>query len=128
MRLLLDTHAFLWFIWNDPQLSPTARSLIEDPPNALLLSAASAWEIAIKVSTSKLSVGQDVDLFLRDQLTRNRIEILSFTLDHIGRVAQLPFHHKDPFDRMIVSQALTENIPLVSADAVLDGYVIQRLW
>jgi PIN domain nuclease of toxin-antitoxin system len=128
VRLLLDTHVFLWFVWNDPQLSSTARALMEDATNELFLSAASAWEMGIKIGTGKLSVGQDLATFLLDQMTRNRIELLPISVGDAGRVAVLPFHHKDPFDRLIVAQSLTGQMPLVSRDEALDGYGITRLW
>lgn len=128
MRLLLDSHAFLWFVWSDPRLSPTALSVIGDPLNHLLLGAASAWEIGIKVSTGKLSVGQDVDSFLNAQLAQNRISLLPITVDHIGQASRLPFHNKDPFDRLIVAQALVEGCPVISADAIFDAYGAQRIW
>lgn len=128
MRLLLDTHAFLWFVWNDARLSVTARSLIEDANNDLYLSAASAWEIAIKISVGKLSVGQDLGTFLTEQLTRNAIALLPLSIPHAATVASLPLHHKDPFDRLLVAQSLTESVPLVSIETTLDAYGIQRLW
>jgi PIN domain nuclease of toxin-antitoxin system len=128
VRLLLDTHTFLWFVWNDPRLSAGARALLESPLNELLLSAASAWEIGIKVGTGKLAVGQDLDLFLPEQMSRNRVSLLSIAISHVAAMSRMPFHHKDPFDRLLVAQCLTEKIPLVSADVPLDAYGIERLW
>lgn len=128
MRLLLDTHTFLWFVWDDPQLSAQAAALIEDVQNEVFLSTASAWEMAIKVSIGKLTLAQPLDIFLPDQLQRNGIQLLPITLSHTLQVATLPFHHRDPFDRLIVTQCLIEKMPLVSADPILDSYGIQRLW
>jgi PIN domain nuclease of toxin-antitoxin system len=128
VRLLIDTHTFLWFALDSPELSSTARDLIIDAENEILLSVASAWEIAIKVSIGKLTLSQPFTLFLPDQLRRNDIELLPVTLPHIQHIATLPFHHKDPFDRMIIAQSLVEKIPLISIDAVFDAYSVQRLW
>ncbi len=128
MRFLLDTHTFLWFVWNSPQLSAAARLLIEEPTNEIWLSVASVWEIAIKVSTGKLALTQPLDTFFAEQLARNRIRLLPLELRHAARVSTLPFHHRDPFDRLLVAQSLTDPMPLVSADAVLDAYNIDRRW
>ncbi|HZP82649.1 MAG TPA: type II toxin-antitoxin system VapC family toxin [Chthonomonadaceae bacterium] len=128
MNLLLDTHTFLWFVWNDPQLSDMAKNLIADADNDVFPSMASAWELVIKVSIGKLILAHPVDLFLPDQLQRNNIQLLPIALPHTLRVAVLPFHHKDPFDRMLIAQSLVETMPLVSADAVLDAYGVRRLW
>src|SRR5690242_8309511 len=98
MRLLLDTHTFLWFVLDDARLSTHAADLIEDVTNERFLSIASAWEIAIKVRTGKIALSEPLDIFLPDQLSRNTIELLPITLPHILRTAALPFHHRDPFD------------------------------
>ena len=129
MDLLLDTHTFLWFVWNDPQLSATARALLVDPANRKLISAASHWEIAIKVSIGKLNLGEPFRSFMHREITRNYFELLPISLDHSAAASVLPFHHHDPFDRMLVAQATVENLPLVSADATFDGYPgVRRLW
>ena len=126
MRLLIDTHIFLWFVWNDVRLKALPRSLIEDPDNDILLSIASVWEVAIKVSTLKLKLLQPVDVFFAEQLERNAITLLPITLAHTAHVATLPFHHRDPFDRLLAAQSLTENVPLLSVDAVFDRYGVSR--
>ncbi len=130
MRLLLDTHSFLWFIAGNPRLSDTARSLIEAPANSVLLSVGSLWEMAIKVSLGKLTLGQPFPTLIPQQLDLNGIELLGITTDHAAAVAMLPFppDHRDPFDRLIVAQARVEQLPLVSRDEVLDAYGIMRLW
>jgi len=128
MRLLFDTHIFLWFVYGDAQLNARARAFIEDPVNTCFLSMASIWETAIKVSTGKLTLAQPVDVFFAEQTQRNGISLLPIELAHATRVATLPFHHHDPFDRLLVAQSLTENMPLLSADAVLDAYSIVRYW
>lgn len=128
MKLLLDTQAFLWFGLRSPRLSPTADELIANPVNQLLLSAASYWEIAIKISIGKYELSQGFRMFMEEQLTVNRIAVLPILPEHANIVASLPFHHRDPFDRMLVAQAIVESIPIVSADAALDQYSVARLW
>ena len=100
MNLLLDTHAFLWFWWDDSQLSSAAKDIIVDPANRKLVSTASYWEVAIKVSLNKLDLGEPYSDFMHREITRNNFEILPITLDHAAVITTLPFHHRDPFDRM----------------------------
>jgi PIN domain nuclease of toxin-antitoxin system len=128
MNLLLDTHTLLWFVWDDPKLSATARALIVDPANRKFVSVASCWEIAIKTSISKLSLGEPARTFLPREINRNNFDLLPITLDHATAVEGLPFHHRDPFDRLLIAQAVAEPLPLVSGDAVLDSYGVTRLW
>jgi PIN domain nuclease of toxin-antitoxin system len=126
--MLLDTHALPWFVLNDPKLTPTARRLIEDPGSDVLVSPASYWEIAIKVSQKKLQLLSPYDDFMQRGIVGNEFEILPIDPKHTAVVAALPFHHKDPFDRLLVAQAIAERIPVASADEALDPYGIQRLW
>ena len=128
MTLLLDTHSFLWFWWDDPQLSETAKQAICDPTNRKLVSTASCWEIAIKVSLKKLDLGAPYRGFIYQHLVRNNFELLQITDEHLAGLVDLPFHHKDPFDRMLVAQSLYEQIPIVSADPQLDAYGLTRIW
>lgn len=128
MRLLLDTHAFLWFVQDNPQLSDVSKKLLEDGQNELFLSISSAWEIAINVSIGKLVLAQEYATFLAEELRINRITLLPLQLTHLNRVVSLPFHHKDPFDHIIIAQSLTENLPLVSIENPFDTYGIQRIW
>jgi PIN domain nuclease of toxin-antitoxin system len=128
MTLLLDTHSFLWFWWDDPQLSETAKQAICDPANRKLVSTASCWEIAIKVSLKKLDLGAPYRGFIHQHMVRNNFELLQITDEHLAGLVDLPFHHKDPFDRMLVAQSLYEQIPIVSADLQLDAYGITRTW
>jgi PIN domain nuclease of toxin-antitoxin system len=118
----------LWFVWSDPQLSERARSLIEDAGNQLFLSAATAWELAIKISTGKLSVGQEIGTFLQSQIEINHLTFLPVSIPHSARVATLPFHHKDPFDRMLIAQSLDEDIPIITNEVLFEQYGIQRYW
>lgn len=128
MNLLLDTHAFLWFITNDSKLSTPAQTLIQTATNRRLLSIASLWEMAIKVSLGKLVLAQPFDQFIPQQLQVNRIELLAIELPHVSVVAAMPFHHRDPFDRLMAAQCLVGNLPIVSHDPAFDAYSIQRLW
>jgi PIN domain nuclease of toxin-antitoxin system len=128
MRLLLDTHAFLWFVLNDPALNLAARDLMVEPENDLLISPASYWEIAIKISLGKYQLPGSFESWMQQQIQVNDFEILPITLAHAATVVSLPFHHKDPFDRLLVAQALTEQIPILSADTILDAYGVVRYW
>ena len=128
MKLLLDSHAFLWFVWDDPQLSATAKAAIEDPANRKLVSVASGWEIAIKAGNGKLMLGAPAEVFVPRELARNGFELLEIALAHATAVEMLPQYHKDPFDRLLIAQAQIEGIPIVSVDAAFDPYGITRIW
>jgi PIN domain nuclease of toxin-antitoxin system len=128
VRLLLDTHTFLWFIEDSPHLSTIARALIEDSTNDVLLSVASAWEMAIKIGLGKLSLGGPFDAYIPEQLRLNSIGLLDITVAHVAEVITLPLHHRDPFDRLLIAQARVEGIPIVGFDMAFDGYSITRLW
>ena len=128
MRLLLDTHSFIWFFMGNPKLSNLVRNLIEDENNEKLLSIASVWEMAIKHSQGKLSFGLPFEVFIAEQLTFKNLDLLNINLKHITVISSLPLHHRDPFDRLIIAQAMVENIPILSADPLFDSYPIQRLW
>jgi PIN domain nuclease of toxin-antitoxin system len=128
MNLLLDTHAFLWFWWDDPRLSDDAKTAIIEPTNRKLISVASCWEVAIKVSLRKLELGVPYRGFLEQQMLRNNFELLPIGHDHLACLVDLPFHHRDPFDRMLVVQARWDDMPIVSADPQLDPYSIHRIW
>lgn len=126
--LLLDAHTMLWFFWDDPQLSARAKALIEDANNRKLVSVATCWEIAIKVGLGKLDLGESSRSFLPREIARNNFELLPISLDHATMVEGLVAHHRDPFDRLLVAQAMTEGLTLVSADAIFDQYGISRVW
>ena len=128
MRLLLDTHTFLWFVLNDPQLSAGAQSLINDPANDILISPASYWEIAIKVGLGKLNLHAPYDDFMRRGIDGNDFEILPIEPRHTSLLTTLPLHHRDPFDRLLIAQASIEAIPIVGMDAAFDSYGVRRLW
>ena len=128
MRLLLDTHTFLWFVLNDPQLSAAAAALIADPANRIEISPASYWEIAIKIRIGKYALPDPLDVFMQRELAVNDFHVLSIEPRHTMPLTTLSFHHRDPFDRLLVAQAMTEEISLVSADSILYAYPIKRLW
>ena len=128
MRLLLDTHTFLWFILNDPKLSRRAKDLISDGDNVVEISPASYWEIAIKISLGKYALPEPYADFMERELATNDFGILPIEPKHASILTELPFHHRDPFDRMLVAQAICEQIPLVSVDTTLDAYSVKRLW
>jgi PIN domain nuclease of toxin-antitoxin system len=128
MNVLLDTHAFLWFIGDDAFLSTPARRIIESAENEVYLSMASIWEMAIKVSLGKLEMPSPFTDFVTTQLSENTVRLLDIGIAHVGMVTVLPFHHRDPFDRLIIAQSLSENIPIIGREAVFDDYGIQRLW
>jgi PIN domain nuclease of toxin-antitoxin system len=128
VRLLLDTHALLWFLGGSDRLSAPARAAIEDLSNTRLFSVAGAWEIAITASLGKLNLSTPFPQLIPGQLHANVIELLSISPEHIAALMSLPFHHRDPFDRMLVAQANVEEAFLVSADPALDAYGIRRIW
>lgn len=110
-----------------PETQRRSKGLLESEAD-LLLSIASIWEMAIKISIGKLSLPSPFDEFISDQLSRNSIELLPIQLAHLGLVSALPFHHRDPFDRLLIAQAITERYPIVSIDDKFDAYSVRRLW
>ena len=128
MKYLLDTHTLLWFLKGDKKLSDKARQLIDSPRNSKFFSIVSLWEIAVKVSLGKLALDKSFERLFPEQLHFNRIEILDITVDSLTKLTTLPFHHRDPFDRLIIAQALVEGIPIIGADAAFDAYGISREW
>jgi PIN domain nuclease of toxin-antitoxin system len=128
LRLLLDTHAFLWFVLDDPKLTPPARRAIESASNEVCISPASYWEIAIKMSLGKYRLNGSSEGFWDTGLQQNDIAVLPIEVRHAAKLATMPFHHKDPSDGMLVAQALAEHVTLVSADPRLDAYGVSRLW
>jgi PIN domain nuclease of toxin-antitoxin system len=127
VRVLLDTNALLWFLMGSDRLSRGARRLIEEPSNTRLLSIASLWETAIKVSIGKLSLTQPFPALFPYHFERNDIVVLPISVAHVAYLAALPFLHRDPFDRMIIAQSIVESVPVVGSDAVFDAYAVQRL-
>jgi PIN domain nuclease of toxin-antitoxin system len=130
MNFLLDTHTFLWLINQlySSKLSETVYRLFLNQENQFYLSIASVWEIAIKVNLGKLDIAQPIGPFILEQLQENEINLFDIRFQHAIKVAELPLHHRDPFDRIIIAQSLVEDIPLLSKDKVFDAYGIQRIW
>lgn len=127
MNLLIDTHVLLWWWTDERRLSQNARAAIRDSRNRSYVSAAVAWELAIKVNLGKLDA-RDVVSNLRQFLIEEGFRRLAISTDHALRAGLLPMLHRDPFDRMLVAQAQASNSPVVSADAIFDRYGVQRIW
>ena len=128
MRILLDSHAVLWYVDQDQMLSGTAHAAITDPANDLLVSAATIWELAIKAAIGKLSLSQPYRLWMNKAMSDLRASLLPVSIDYADAQAGLPFHHRDPFDRLIIAQSLIEGISVVSADGQFDAYGVNRVW
>ena len=129
MDMLLDTHTFLWYAGGKLELSQKARELIEDERNRKWMSVASPWEIAIKVSTGKgIQLHVPFEELFPGQVLLNGFDFLTLRWERLQRVATLPLHHRDLFDRLIIAQGLVENMAVVSADAAFDAYGVSRLW
>jgi len=128
VKLLLDTHAFLWWLTDDEQLSSRARRAIADGKNEIFFSAASAWEIAIKSRLGRVSLPEDAERYIPEQLDANGFEALPVRLLHALRVASLPDIHRDPFDRLLVAQALVEGLVVLSNDRQLGRYAVRVVW
>jgi PIN domain nuclease of toxin-antitoxin system len=128
MRILLDTHALLWWLDGDARLSKRARAAIGDARTVCLVSAASAWEITTKARLGKLPGALDVAADITGCLRSQQFTPLDISVDHAQRAGSLPGAHRDPFDRMLIAQAQAENLPLVSNDVVFDGYGVVRIW
>ena len=127
-RLLLDTHAFLWWVEDSPQLSPAARALMEVLENECFLSIASSWEMAVKASIGKLRLSLPVREYVPQHLAANQFRELPISFAHAARVESLELHHRDPFDRLLAAQALEEQLILISADRIFDCYGVMRVW
>lgn len=128
MRLLLDTHAFLWWLAGSERLSQQARQAIANEANDVLVSAASAWEIATKHRLGKLRNAEIVALDIAGAISGQGFEELAITVDDAGRAGEMPGPHRDPFDRMLISQALARNLVLISIETLFDQYGVRRLW
>lgn len=128
MGLLLDTQAFLWWVDDAPRLSRAARTAMARPDEDCFVSLASCWEMAIKSSLGRLTLASSFERFISEQMAVNGFQPLGITLAHLARVAALPFHHRDPFDRLLAAQALDAGIPVVSADPIFDRYGVRRVW
>ena len=127
MNMLLDTHAFIWFLNGDARLPGFVKDLISDTSNKCFLSIGSIWEIAIKVSLKKIELkGAFSDI--ADFIASNEIEVLPITFDHVQRLLHLKFYHRDPFDRIIIAQSLTENLTVITKDDIFRQYNVSIIW
>ena len=127
MKLLLDTHTFLWFVNDNPKLSDRLKDLIEDTSNVSYLSVASLWEMSIKFNLGKLTLDPNYEEFVEREVTTSAIQLLNIELEHLRVNSTLPFHHRDPFDRLIIAQSIAENIPIVSVDSAFDKYSVNLI-
>jgi PIN domain nuclease of toxin-antitoxin system len=128
LRALLDTHALLWWLADDPSLTRAARRIIAETRNTLLVSAASAWEIATKVRLGKLPTAANFVADFSGQIEREGFQLLAISADHAIRAGLLPGPHRDPFDRMLIAQAQAENVPILSNESAFESYGLRRLW
>lgn len=128
MLTLIDTHAFLWLTGDNSRLSPTALAFMGDKSNQLLLNIVSGWEIAIKLGIGKLKLATPLEELLTSAVDRASVLLTPNRNTHIVEVSRLPLHHRDPFDRLLAAQCLSESLPIVSQDEVFDKYGVQRIW
>jgi len=128
MRYLLDTHTFLWWNMDDAQLSSLAKELIADGNNEIFLSAASAWEIAIKTARGRLTLPEDPTRYVSNRLSLHGFQALPVQIHHAVQVYKLPLHHADPFDRLLIAQSQIESMSLISADMEIRKYEIEVIW
>jgi PIN domain nuclease of toxin-antitoxin system len=128
VRVLLDTHSFLWWVHGDDRVSDTAREIISDEDNEIFFSVASAWEIAIKAGVGKLDIPRGPERFIARHTKLNDFAVLPIDLRHALGVYELPDHHRDPFDRMLVAQARAEEIPVLTSDPEIARYPVETMW
>lgn len=128
MKVLLDTHTFLWWIADDPRFSPRARQIMEAADTEPFLSAASDWEIAIKSRLGRLKLPSDLQGFIAEQLRINAIQVLPIQMSHALHVLTLPDLHRDPFDRMLVAQGQLEQLPILTGDTQIAQYAVMTIW
>lgn len=127
MRILIDTQAFKWFVENDIQIPVKMKKYLENPENSIIVSIASLWKMTIKMSLGKLFLSCDIKE-MTEKIYNNGFEILPILPEHIIKLSTLIYLHRDPFDRIIIAQGLTENMPIVSSDKIFDNYGINRKW
>lgn len=127
MRFLADTHPLLWWLDSSARLSRTAFDLLYDPSNVILISPVVPWEVAIKVNTGKLPAN-DLLTDFHKVMRKNRFAVIGIDPLHAVQSGLLPFHHRDPFDRLLAAQSLGMNVPLISRDVIFDAYGVERIW
>ena len=128
MMFLIDTHTFIWYVTDNSRLSNQVLELINDENNQIFLSIASVWEMGIKHGLGKLTFNLPFERFIMQQISINDFMVLDINISQITAITQFPLHHRDPFDRMLIAQAMVENMPIISADTIFDAYPIRRLW
>ncbi|NET58688.1 MAG: type II toxin-antitoxin system VapC family toxin [Symploca sp. SIO2E6] len=128
MKILIDTHVLIWWSGEPSRLSPWVYNFLSDPKNEPILSLVSIWEMQIKMSLGKLSIKTALPELVNDEIRRNRIILLPIQLSHIYALKDLPPHHRDPFDRLLIAQSMQERLDIISIDDKLDAYGIRRLW
>ena len=129
MKYLLDTSSFLWFVNDDKRISTAARELIEDPSFEIQLSLVSIWEIAIKSTLGRgLELPRPFPQFIDIVQDNDDFKVLQIHISHVKAIADMPLHHRDPFDRLLIAQSQVEDIPVITSDAAFDAYDIQRVW
>ncbi len=128
MKILLDTHTFLWWVAEDAQLSLKAKEIIANPDNEIYFSVVSAWEIIIKVGTGKLSLSESPETYIPSRIASNQFGILPVQMPHILKINSLPNFHKDPFDRLLIAQSLVEDLSLMTIDNAIAQYPVKTIW
>jgi PIN domain nuclease of toxin-antitoxin system len=128
MKYLLDTHTAIWWLFNPEKLSAKAKQIILDNSTEIFFSNASYWELCIKISLKKLDLGTATPAKMRDELRKNQVQSIGIEPEHCDRLLRLAFHHRDPFDRLLVATAQTANLVLISADRSFDSYSVRRVW
>ena len=128
MKYLIDTHTLIWIVTNNHRLSDNAKSLYLNSENEIFVSMVSIWELAIKISLRKMSIQKTLKDFINEDIMDNDIKILNINTHHICNLENLPFYHRDPFDRLIITQSVSESIPVISSDKIFDLYPIRRIW
>jgi PIN domain nuclease of toxin-antitoxin system len=128
VRVLIDTHIFIWYVQSSDRLPSSVIAMINDGRNDILFSIASVWEMAIKQSSGKLNLGNPYSSFIAEQMRLNSMELLPVRLEHLDLITTLPLHHRDPFDRLLIAQAIVEDIVIISADSAFSLYPVQRMW
>jgi PIN domain nuclease of toxin-antitoxin system len=128
MKVLVDTHTFIWALLKDHRLTPKAKQILKSDEHELVFSLVSLWEIAIKIKTGKLNtIGSSV-AYIRDEMNAYGMELLPIRYEHILQLESLPHHHSDPFDRLLIAQATTESLPILTGDRVFQQYAVKLIW
>ena len=128
MRILLDTHAFLWWVLDDPHLSPAAREIIADGSTDVLVSAATAYEVGLKAASGRLTIPGSPETYVSSRISLEGFEPLAIGVPHALRAAVLPPIHRDPFDRLLVAQAQIEGVPIMTVDPAIARYDVETIW